>query len=224
MFEGRMRESEGASTPTDPLTNQPVREVGMADANISTRVCRKCGIVKSYEDFPKMQQGYRPRCKPCHAEDSKAWAIKNRDKIDARLAKIREANRLKPKRVPQTREEKLAKKRAYNVIWSARNHQRFMQMRKAWSEKNKHVEMERVRRRQAAQRKATPKWANISKMREFYRLALDKTEATGVKWSVDHIVPLISDVVCGLHVEHNMQVLPFSDNVRKGNRVWPDMP
>lgn len=196
----------------------------MAAADISTRVCRKCGEIKPFEQFPRMQGGYRPRCKPCHADDVRDWSIINREKIDARLAYIREQNRLKPKRTPQTREEKLAKKRAYNVIWSERNKDRFVQMRKDWLSRNKHVEMERVRRRQAAQRKATPKWASIQKMREFYRAALEKSQETGVKWSVDHIVPLISDVVCGLHVEHNMQILPFSDNVRKGNRVWPDMP
>jgi 5-methylcytosine-specific restriction endonuclease McrA len=45
-----------------------------------------------------------------------------------------------------------------------------------------------------------------------------------VKHEVDHIVPLKSPLVCGLHVEHNLQVIPATQNRRKHNRVWPDMP
>lgn len=32
-----------------------------------------------------------------------------------------------------------------------------------------------------------------------------------------------SKIVCGLHVEHNLQVVPAAYNMLKGNRIWPDM-
>ena len=63
-------------------------------------------------------------------------------------------------------------------------------------------------------------------MEEIYDLAARKTalKTGGVdRWEVDHIVPLQSPIVCGLHVEHNLQVIPASKNRSKHNRHWPDM-
>lgn len=69
----------------------------------------------------------------------------------------------------------------------------------------------------------TPSWADPKAIAGFYELAALYTAETGEKWEVDHIVPLISDRVCGLHCEANLQVLTASENRRKGNRYWPNM-
>ena len=82
-----------------------------------------------------------------------------------------------------------------------------------------HVEAEKSVRRRNAQGQATPPWADISAIRSIYREAARLTKATGEPHHVDHVVPLISPVVCGLHTQSNLQVLPASINLSKGNRL-----
>ena len=62
------------------------------------------------------------------------------------------------------------------------------------------------------------RWADRSKVQAFYAEAKRLTDETGIPHHVDHIIPLLGEFVCGLHVHTNLQVLPGSDNIRKGNR------
>jgi hypothetical protein len=71
---------------------------------------------------------------------------------------------------------------------------------------------------------ATPKWAKCDSILAFYEEAQVVSAATGVVHHVDHIVPLTSKYVCGLHCEANLRVLPGAENISKSNRKWPDMP
>jgi len=76
---------------------------------------------------------------------------------------------------------------------------------------------------QAGKLQAIPKWANEFFTEEAYDLAQRRTKCTGFAWHVDHIVPLRSNRVCGLHVENNLRVIPARENISKGNRTWLDM-
>jgi hypothetical protein len=77
-------------------------------------------------------------------------------------------------------------------------------------------------KRKARKLQATPAWADLEAIKGIYLLAAIFNR-TGMDIHVDHIVPLISDKVCGLHCEANLQLLSASDNISKGNRHWPDM-
>jgi hypothetical protein len=66
--------------------------------------------------------------------------------------------------------------------------------------------------------KATPAWANQSLIAGLYDLARRLTLESGIPHHVDHIFPLKSDWVCGLHVETNLRVITAKENIAKKNR------
>lgn len=72
--------------------------------------------------------------------------------------------------------------------------------------------------RNAQQMRATPKWADIKRIAEFYREAQRLTEETGIPHEVDHIVPLRHKHASGLHVHHNLRVVTQFENRSKSNR------
>lgn len=91
-----------------------------------------------------------------------------------------------------------------------------------WSKNNPDKVNAKIARRKAAQINATPSWLTaeqIQQIRVFYTLALEKTRETGIKHSVDHIVPLRGQQVNGLHVPWNLQVMESKENSRKGNKI-----
>jgi hypothetical protein len=127
------------------------------------------------------------------------WAEKertlHRDRKNARAKRWREANRLHASEIKSRSRQRHACKHAAGEA-----------------------------RRNAAKLRATPAWGNTFFISEAYDLAQRRTKATGVSWHVDHIVPLRSQRVCGLHVENNLRVIPATHNTSKGNRHWPGMP
>jgi len=122
--------------------------------------------------------------------------------------------------------------REYMNTWREANKDRLSESYKQWSAsnakhlrqyriENRHYFLARTRLRQARKLKATPSWLTQDhklQIQDIYEQAVLAEKLTGVEHHVDHIEPLQGKDCCGLHVPWNLQVLPASENLSKGNR------
>lgn len=168
-------------------------------------ICRKCLASKADSDF--WRAGHRI-CKECDKAQMYDWRRRNAE----RLKEYRKAYGKK------WRELKREELREYHRKWSALNVETVRAKNKAWKQANPDKRAAQVRGRQARLARAYPSWANKELIGAFYERARELTLLTGIAHHVDHIVPLRSPIVCGLHNEFNLQVLSAIENVKKHNK------
>jgi hypothetical protein len=139
------------------------------------------------------------------------WRAKNPDKARGYAAKWREkvGKDKVLESAKQYREANRDKARQASLDWQKRNRAKATAAQVA---------------RHAQKLRATPKWANLEEIEKFYVEAERLTKIYFRQYHVDHVVPLRSPLVCGLHCEANLRVIPSDENRSKGNRYWPDMP
>lgn len=145
---------------------------------------------------------------PKLAAYKKAWAKANADKVKETLRKYKANNQ----------EAITARIKA----WRDNNPEKMQAARDNWAQANKPKLAARTRKRQAAKLQRTPTWLTSSElwmMQEAYELAALRTKLFGFQWDVDHVLPLQGKTVSGLHTPYNLQVIPASENYRKGNKV-----
>ena len=69
-------------------------------------------------------------------------------------------------------------------------------------------------------RRVVPKWSETQAIYDIY----ESSRQMGKHYEVDHIVPMKSYLVCGLHCLHNLKIVPKKLNRMKINAFWPNMP
>ncbi len=140
------------------------------------------------------------------------------------LARAAQYRRENPEAIKHTRAKRREKQALAVATWQRSNKEKIKAIKARYHQK--HPQKRNMRRAayKADRLSATPSWANQFFIEEIYDLAQLRTKVTGIEWHVDHIVPLRSPIVSGLHVEHNLRVIPKQINLAKGNRHWPDMP
>lgn len=99
------------------------------------------------------------------------------------------------------------------------NKEQRQQNEQRWRTENSSKVNSYTAKRKAAIINATPTWADAVAIQLIYEECKQLSKITGSKYHVDHKYPLISDNVCGLHVAENLQILPSTDNLRKGNKT-----
>lgn len=210
--------------------------------------CPRCDETKAVTEFYKNSRtadGLRCYCKACGKRDSSVWQKTRPDRVAAANAKHYAANRdvvaakVKERRVadPQRFAEYRARAKAKGGAFF--NAQRRLKRQidgpaerakaQAYRQANAGRCNAHTRRYRAQVLQAAPAWADQAAISMFYDVAARVSACVGLHFEVDHIVPLQGKLgskraVSGLHVEHNLQVVPRSKNRTKSNQHWPAMP
>jgi hypothetical protein len=111
---------------------------------------------------------------------------------------------------------------AYKKKYEVNNSEKIEQYRKQWKSLNKNKVLSNTHKRQASKLNATPLWFNELDefvISEAIDLATIREKTTGIKWHVDHMIPLKAKEACGLHCADNIQVIPASINLMKNNKL-----
>lgn len=111
----------------------------------------------------------------------------------------------------------LQRNRDYHKKWCTDNPEKVKEKQRKWLSSNKDRKAYLESNRRARKLQATPAWANEELIRREYELASWCSKVTGERYTVDHIIPLMGKLVCGLHVHNNLQVLRAADNSKKSN-------
>jgi hypothetical protein len=185
--------------------------------------CKCCVLQKPEDQFHLRKETGRRRttCKQCWRVKTDAWAKANIERRRAISLKWAKAN---PEYLKNKKTEYRAKDPVRMRKWAIENPEKMKACQDRWYENNKEKKAEHAANRRARMRNAVPSWANRFFVEEAYRLAKLRTQMFGFRWEVDHIVPLAGKLVCGLHVETNLRVIPCTENRVKGHHRWPDMP
>jgi 5-methylcytosine-specific restriction endonuclease McrA len=94
--------------------------------------------------------------------------------------------------------------------------------RNVWKKNNEIKVRADTKARRRKHRRATPPWLTRrqkSEIRQIYQIAITMSKTTGEQYVVDHIIPLRSDIVCGLHVPWNLRVMTQEENLKKSNKL-----
>lgn len=162
------------------------------------------------------------------------YHVENKITINARISQWSKNN-------PEKR-NKISNRFYYNnkeseqlrhLIWRTKNPERHKENSRLWrlknidaarsydslyAKENKDKCNAKNSKRRAILLKATPLWADFEKISQIYFESSKISQQTGIIHHVDHIIPLKSKLVCGLHCEANLQIIKASENLKKHNK------
>jgi hypothetical protein len=169
-----------------------------------TKRCNVCALDKAPEAYAKRRASNDrlcATCKICARERARRW---------------RETH---PNAFVEWYLQNKLRRAEYWQRWRSLNGDRARAGYKRWAKANPDKVTANVMNRQTQKQRAMPSWANRERIAAVYTEALRRTAETGIRHDVDHIVPIRSRIVCGLHWEGNLQILTKDENRKKSNRL-----
>lgn len=204
------------------------------------KICGKCKEIKELIFFGKAKQykdGYQVLCKICYNNyrKDKYQTYKNSPKYKQTRMSYRKTHKEEAKQLSHNYYiNNKEKHRAVTNAWIERNKEYFYKVRQKYYQNNKDKFKQFMKKhrlenpglyksykatRRARELEALPAWADLDKIAEIYKQSCVISKKTGIKHHVDHIIPLNGKIVCGLHIETNLQIISASMNLRKSNKM-----
>ena len=198
---------------------------------MNTKLCPVCNCEKPLSDFSKNAR----RCRKCNYALVVKWRLENPEKFKAqqlRSRKVATNSKLHAEYKQPTPKVSVPYKDNHNAYMAEYRKRPEVRERvnaaarakRAASEEERGRNVAAVNARRALKKSRTRIDVELTNFAysEAVSLARKRTEHTGFGWDVDHVVPLKSNLVCGLHCWTNFAVVPLAVNRSKGNRTWPD--
>jgi hypothetical protein len=110
----------------------------------------------------------------------------------------------------------------YAREWRKQNTEREKERLRLWAQENRGRMRAKCAARRARKNMATPAWADEAAIRAIYEECARLIDETGVRYEVDHIIPLKGETVCGLHVHQNLRIVTQLENRQKYTKLEPD--
>ncbi len=204
-------------------TSRRKSPIARSEIELGFAYCYQCETVKrlTIDNFTKSTFTEKTKfktCKTCRNKKSLEYSCKNKAKTKEYKSKYAKDNKARKNKLSQ--EWKAKNKEKVKASWSRYRKNR-LHIIKAASLRRYKASPEKYRAKSneylARKRAHTVGWFEADKVKQLY------VKATVLGLEVDHIVPLKSDIVCGLHCWHNLQLLDRNLNASKNNRYWPDM-
>jgi len=185
------------------------------------KTCTKCKVDKSVLLFNKLtssKDGLQYHCKDCKKLYQQMCPTRS-----AVVKKYREANTdicSKRSMLSMSKKREYYNNRQYE--WETKNRDRHLQNRRDWYSANSSNHIEAQRRRASRMKGAItspPFQAEIDGMYLYCNIMNRFAKTFSERVEVDHIIPLNGELVSGLHIPSNLQILKTSENRSKGNRI-----
>ncbi len=218
-----------------------LQDLGVYSEDKNLLFCSRCNSLKNINEFTfcsKLRRGYKPWCDKCIQEYNSYYYVDNSDVIKENTSEYYYTNHEKSLECRRNYHHEnyqkfKEKKKAYalaNYEYFQKYYEQYyldhreerLESRKLYNSLNRGKVTALSALYRTMKLQATPKWLTNEhkhQIQEIYEESARLTKETGIKHAVDHIIPLQGKIVCGLHVPWNLQILTFSENSKKSNKL-----